>query len=376
MTRHKALGLFLLCACLLMSMTPARSAGAQAPAVTEKVDCGKGESINKALAKNPGPAALVVEVKGLCHENVVVTRDRVTLRGADPAADGIQAVANVEQTDAALWVRGAQLVTVENLKLTGGFAGLTATDANLPFLRMLNCRVEGNTQFGIQLEVALLTAEDTTIGPNTRFNVGAFAGSRFECRECTITTSLTSTVRDSVFIASGSQLLLFDSAITGGSVNVGNSTAIVSDSFLQAFPASGAASVLAGASSNVSLTRTQVEGPMRFSQGTTALLFGVTQTHGPAIGSTPNSADDAAFVKIGNAFPVCALPPCPPGPPPIPSAVLGFNLSNFSNASLLQTSQVTGNLNCSLGGNAVCPTPANVNGTSNCALCPKPTPTP
>jgi hypothetical protein len=367
MTRLQALFLLLLFSLLTLLSNPIRPAAAQAPA-TEKVNCQKGESVNKALAKQTGAAALVVEISGTCHENVVVTRDRVTLRGTDPDADGIQAVSNVEQFDAAVWVRDAQFVTIENLKLAGGFTGLTATGANLPFLRMLNCRVEDNVQFGIQLEVTLLTAEDTTIGPNTRFNVGAFAGSRFECRGCDITTPPTSTTRDSLFIATGSQLLLFDSTLTGGSINVGNSSVSVVDSSLAAFPTPGSASVLANGSSTVNLTRTQVEGPMRFGQGSTAQLFGVTQTPGSSPGPTPNLVDDSAYVKIGNAF--AAVPA--PGPPPIASNVLGFNLSNFANVSLLQTSQVTGNINCSLGANAVCPISANISGTANCGLCTKP----
>jgi hypothetical protein len=103
---------------------------------------------------------------------------------------------------------------------------------------------------------------------------------------------------------------------------------------------------------------------MRFFGGTTANLAGVTQTPGP----TPNFADDAAYVKIGNAF--AAIPA--PGPAPIASNVLGFGLSNFANASLLQTSQVTGSFSCGSGANAFCQTPANVSGTSNCGLCPKP----
>ena len=368
MSRPLFLGLLLILALLLLQTAPLRPAAAQASAGLEKVNCHKGESINKALTKQPGAVNLVVEIDGLCHENVVVTRDRVTLRGDDPEEDGIQAVANVEQTDAAVWVRGAQLVTVENLKLTGGFTGLTATDANLPFLRMLNCRVEGNAQFGIQLELSLLTAEDTTIGPNTRFNVGAFAGSRFECRNCTITNPPASTVLDNVVVSTGSQLFLFNSTLTNGSINASNASVIVTDSSLEAFAAPGASSVIANTSSNVNLTRTQVEGPMRFTQGTTAQLFGVTQTPGSTPGPAPNFADDASYVKIGNAFP--AVPA--PGPPPIASNVLGFGLTNFSNLSLLQTSQVTGNFSCSLGANAVCPVLANVSGTSNCGLCPKP----
>src|SRR5688572_12526718 len=157
MSRPKILIIFLTIACLTIPTATAPSAAAQAPAATEKVDCSKGESINKALSKHQGAGSLVVELTGMCQENVVVTRDRVTLRGTDPATDGIQAVGNVEQTDAAVWVRSAQLVTLENLKLTGGFTGLLATDTNVPFLLVINCRLDGNVQWGAQLEAALLT---------------------------------------------------------------------------------------------------------------------------------------------------------------------------------------------------------------------------
>lgn len=61
-----------------------------------------------------------------------MTRDRVTLRGVDPEVDGISAAEDLGESDAALWVRGAQFVTVENLKLTGGFNGLVATEVSLP----------------------------------------------------------------------------------------------------------------------------------------------------------------------------------------------------------------------------------------------------
>ena len=369
MPRLRPIALLILFALPPLLSAPLPPASAQAPAAIEKVDCHKGESVNKALTKQPGAAALVVEIRGLCHENVVITRDRVTLRGADPEEDGIRAVAAGVQTDSAVWVRGAQLVTIENLSLSGGYAGLTATDANLPFLRMLNCRVEDNAQFGVQLEVSLLQVEDTTFGPNARFNVGAFAASRFECRGCTITNQPTNTDRDNIIVFTGSQLLLFDSTLTNGGINASNSTVSVTDSSLEAFAAPNASAVIAGASSQVSLTRTQVEGPMRFFGGTTANVAGVTQTPGSTPGPTPNFADDAAFVKVGNAFPALAGPP---GPPPIASNVLGFSLNNFSNLSLLQTSQVTGHFSCGPGANAFCQTPANVSGTSNCALCVKP----
>src|SRR5687767_1580107 len=93
---------------------------------TVKVQCGQGFSITQALEQHPNAQRLIIEIEGMCDENVIVRRDRVTLRGSNSANDGIRAVLNTEQSDAALWVRGAHLVTVENLKLTGGFVGLLA----------------------------------------------------------------------------------------------------------------------------------------------------------------------------------------------------------------------------------------------------------
>lgn len=367
MTRHQALWLFLLCACLLMPAAPTRPVGARAPTTTEKVNCHKGESINKALTKHPG-AALVVEISGMCRENVVVTRDRVTLRGSDPGTDGVEAAADDEQTDAAVWVRDAQLVTVENLKLTGGFSGLLASNVGVPFLRLKNCRLEGNNQWGAQLELALLDAADTTFGPNTRFSVGVFNGSRFGCTRCTLTLAPDSTTRDNILALGGSQVILFESALVNGGINAGNSSVNLTDSSVQAFP--GASAVVAGASSSLGFVRTQVAGSFRLSSGSTTNLRGVTQTLGPAPGP-PNIAEDASFVKIGSAPQPCPTPPCSPGPF-IPSNVHGFNLSNFAKLSLIEGAQLTGNINCIFGADAFCQFPASVSGTANCQLCTKP----
>src|SRR5262249_26007 len=106
----------------LLSLEPQKDKTAS----TVTVDCAKGETINQALTKSPTMRNLTIEISGLCTENVVITRDHVTLHGTDPAHDGIKADLNEEISDVALWVRGAQLVTVQNLKLTGGFSGLLA----------------------------------------------------------------------------------------------------------------------------------------------------------------------------------------------------------------------------------------------------------
>jgi hypothetical protein len=48
---------------------------------TVRVDCVKGDSINAALLTNTKAQRLTIDISGMCHENVVVTRDRVTLHG-------------------------------------------------------------------------------------------------------------------------------------------------------------------------------------------------------------------------------------------------------------------------------------------------------
>lgn len=329
---------------------------------TVKVKCAQGDSINKAIGQHPNAESLVVEISGMCSENVVVTRDRVTLRGTDPAGDGIQAALNASQIDAALWVKGAHLVTVENLKLTGGFDGLLATEATTPFLVLSNCRLEGNNR-GTVLEASLLQAEDTVFTANTTFNALVFLGSRFGCTRCTLSdpgAGLGSTVRTNLVLGTGSTALVFDSTFSDGGIHNGDSTVTVADSTIDGFAPNAS---VQGVHGTFMLTRVQVGGPMRFGQSSNAQLSGVTQTRSESPG---NTVDDSSYVRIADAAPATG------GPPSITSTLLGFSLRNFSNGSLLQTSQINGNLNCGSGANAFCANPSNVSGTSSCALCPKP----
>ena len=335
---------------------------------TVNVDCTKGQSINKALEKHPKAKNLTVEITGMCSENVLVTRDLVTLHGTDPASDGISAVDNTESIDAAVWVRGAHLVTLENLKLTGGFSGLLATEASLPHLRVVNCRLEGNSAYGMQLQASLVEVTDSVFGPNGNANAGVFAGSRFQCSNCTLAdpqgSGALGSLRLNVLMFAASRILFDNCTVTNGGIQSDDSLVLITDSSLAQFTPNGG-SLNASSASSVVLTRVQVTGTMRFNQGTNAQLLGVTQT--PVVGSPPNFVDDNAFVRIADASPAAG------GPPSIASVVLGFQLRNFSNFSLLQTSQISGNLNCGLGANAFCSTPAtSVSGISNCGLCPKP----
>jgi hypothetical protein len=330
---------------------------------TVNVDCTNGKSINKALDQHKNAQSLTIEIEGMCTENVIVTRDRVTLRGANPATDGIQAVLNATSIDAALWVRGAHQVVVENLKLTGGFAGLLATEVSSPSLRMVNCRSEGNSAWGVVLENSLLEAEDTVLTSNGNFNAGVFIGSRFLCNRCTLSDPLGTGVlgsnRNNIVGGAGATILIFESTLTNGGIQLTNALLQTSDSTIDAHAPNAS---LFGSQSIFSLTRVQVGGPMGFNQSSNAVLSGVTQFRS----ETPNGVDANSFVRIANASPASG------GPATIPSTVMGFNLQNFSSGSLVQTSQINGNISCGAGANAFCASPANVSGTSNCALCPKP----
>jgi hypothetical protein len=364
MTRQREiLAIAAMMACVLLPSAFGGGTAAAQTTATVKVNCNHGERINTALGQHPNSESLIVEIQGMCSENVLVTRDRVTLRGTDPANDGIQAVANATQIDAALWVRSAHQGSVENLKLTGGFVGLLATEVSSPHLRMVNCRLEGNTNYGVALEASLLQAEDSILTSNGFVNAGIFQASRFRCTRCTLSDpggGIGPAVRSNIIDFAGSSLILSDTTLNNGGISSFAASMTVNDCTINGFGPSGAS--IADGQSTVNLTRTQLSGPINLSGASNTVLLGVTQT----AGNPPNSVDNASFVRIGDASPAVG------GPPSIPSDLRGFTLRNFSNGSLLQSSHINGSVNCGSGANTFCANPANVSGTSNCALCPKP----
>jgi hypothetical protein len=348
------------------ALTPTTVHSKDKPSVTVKVDCAKKQTVGDALAQNQTAQSLTVEVSGLCKENVVVARDRVTLLGSDPETDGIEAADDEEPTDAAVWVRGAHHIVIENLKLTGGFSGLLATHVDLPSLILNNCRLEGNAAYGVQLQTSLVESHDTTFGPNGNINAALFGVSRLQCSNCTLAdpqgAGPLGTSRLNL-LAFGGHALLDHSTLTNGGIQDSDAAFMsLTDSIVAGTEPNGQSLNVAGA--GVNFTRVQVTGLMRFNQNSNADLFGVTQT--PLTGGQTNFVDSSSFVRVGDASPEAG------GPPSIPSSVRGFTLRNFGNLTLQQTSQLAGNLNCGFGANAFCQTPANVSGTSNCGLCVKP----
>jgi hypothetical protein len=336
-----------------LSLFPSPSSAQRAVA---GVDCARGESIARALQRHPRAIELVVEIRGMCRENVVVTRDRVTLRGGDPSQDGIEAEVSAGELDAVVWVRGAHQVTIENLRLTGGYAGVLATEASTLYLRLANLRVDTNVRYGIELQESLVRADGVVVSGNG-ISVGAFGGSRFECGNCQLLDPLlgqAATVRTNVIGATGSAILIQDSTVVNGGLLMGNATLTVSSSTISAF---GNGAAVVNNDSQASLSRVEVTGHVTTTSGGTTQLLGVTQ---PAV-MQPNNVDSASFLRVAEAA------------ASEPSILRNTAVRNFSSVTVTSPSQITGNLSCSTGGNAFCQNASsNVTGTANCALCTKP----
>lgn len=174
---------------------------------TVVVDCAKGQSVNEALADKAEP--LVVEVRGTCVETVEVRRDGITLRGRNPASDGIRAT---DPTGVALLIDDADRVVVENLTISGGGRGVSLQEAG-PSVVVRNCRVEDNGRFGVAAFHSVLHLEDVVVTGNGGACAAAggtgilsFAGTSLTCLRCTVTgcdvgvsasTSSSATVIDS-----------------------------------------------------------------------------------------------------------------------------------------------------------------------------------
>jgi hypothetical protein len=101
----------LVCVGLVWLFSAAAEAKDESGSKTIAVDCGKGGSINNALKDTA--SKLIIQIRGVCHEDVVIARDDVTLRGVDPDATV------VAQANQAIRIDRASRVTLEDLKVTG-----------------------------------------------------------------------------------------------------------------------------------------------------------------------------------------------------------------------------------------------------------------
>ncbi|MEO8349647.1 MAG: right-handed parallel beta-helix repeat-containing protein, partial [Acidobacteriota bacterium] len=182
---------------------PAGTAGAK----TVAVDCTMGQTIQAAIDREDGP--LVVDVHGICEENVSIVRKNVTLRGVDPLTDGIDGVVAVPQL-AALRLRYVEFAQVQNLTIRNGpAAGISAAFSTLI---LENCRITGHAGQGISAtQGTFVDATGTTISQNGGAAVNVQTASRLFCHGCDVTGNL----GFAAVAMSGSVISLLNSVVTG-----------------------------------------------------------------------------------------------------------------------------------------------------------------
>lgn len=187
-----------------LQATPAAAKEGGSPVV----DCAKGDSLQEAIDKSADGD--VLEVRGLCHENVRVMRKRLTLHGLDPATDGIAGLAAAEPSLAALEVWYSDGLRVENLSFvhpTGHGLGLWFSQG-----QALNCRMVGSAANGVHVSVGSgLSASGLTLSDNGSAGLNAQAGAQAFCSACEVHDN----TRWAATASRGALLSLLDSTVTG-----------------------------------------------------------------------------------------------------------------------------------------------------------------
>jgi len=127
---------------------------------TFTVNCSRGQTIAKALELGDARTPLVLTIRGMCKENVVITRDRVTLQGDPPRVATVQAV---NPKAHAIEVR-ATWVSINGLTVTGGLNGIMATGVSA--LSVTNSVIQNAAQSGVNLGAGFGWLEGNTIQNN------------------------------------------------------------------------------------------------------------------------------------------------------------------------------------------------------------------
>lgn len=329
--------------CLALAATAGRADTTK----TVVVDCAKGQKIAQALEEKADE--LIVEIHGICEEEVQVRRSNVTLRGSDPDVDGIRPGPD-EPLKQALNLFGVHLVAIENLELSGGRVGL---GINSSFgLNINNCRIRNNDTVGFILGTASGSVDliDSQVTGNGGSGIWVANGSALRCTGCTVEDN--GVFRPGIQVTQGSELTLTNSLVeafrgvdlTGGSRLSGGSGSTILG-LPWAVRSRGMASVqLAGAT---------LDGRLDLREGSTTELSGVSHTNLAPAGRLLGGS--TLILKGGST--------------------LGgdLDLSEVSQAMFQSGTSLAGSLTCSLGADAFCEDPpGSIGGVSDCDRCPKP----
>ena len=175
--RIRALKIERTTAALTMQSAAAKSAK------PKTVDCTQGQSIQSVLDKATGP--VVIDVRGICQENVLIEGKTVTLRGLDPATDGIQGIPASPPPSATLVIRFAE-VTIENLSISNGPANGVRVESSTVVLE--NCDLLGNVGAGLVVRGPGFTlCRACDLASNTGFAASATNGGMLSLHDSTVT---------------------------------------------------------------------------------------------------------------------------------------------------------------------------------------------
>lgn len=302
----------------LIGLAPATMAGGDSdsdsggPRVV-RVDCthadpGKHDSIAKALRKKADE--LVVEIDGICVEDVVIRRDFVTVRGRNqnPDLDGIHGATpgvvlggsgDEAIKQAVVLVEGGDGVRLEDLFVGEGLENRSGVFAvGWAIVTLSGCRVANNPDLGVAAAGgSTLFLEESEVMGN-----GSFAGGS----------------------TGSAPLIVNDSDLRGGLLGVNAGVVIMHRGSLSG-------TILAAGKSTVDLEQVPHTG-----------VFNILAT--------------ASTLRL------------------LGSTLRGLTLvTDFSTLVVRNESIVEGSLACEAGGDAFCRTPAaDVTGTSYCSQCLKP----
>ncbi len=141
------------------------------------VKCDKGKTIAKALKKGNKRKPLVIIVRGTCKENVLITRDDVTLRG-DKDVGGTVEAANPD--DHTILIRGARRVELDNLTVKGASnASGVEGSQGASFAVAYNSVIRENRNGVVVSRGSRGTIEESTVADNSRDGVLVFAATAF-----------------------------------------------------------------------------------------------------------------------------------------------------------------------------------------------------
>jgi len=154
---------------------------ASAQSNTFTVDCNRGQKIGAALDQGDFRKPVVINVRGTCREFVTITRANVTLRG-NPTAE---IVAPDNQHD--LLTVSADLVTLQDLTLTGGLTGLSQNHA--PSFYADKVVIQDASEIGVRVRVGDARLNNCTVQRSGNIGVYVVRGGTAILGNCQVLDS-------------------------------------------------------------------------------------------------------------------------------------------------------------------------------------------